>query len=495
MNQLNPKVIIYFIAGYESHGHGSNWPAKNEIDIYDWYDKLLETEGLSKSYKLLALKAYLLYFQASKSIEPEKLFKLKKHLADIEPGGGAVFRSELEDVRKIINKLEKNLRKAINKQGSQIEMPKTAPLSHDLEEMKNRKMKKQKQKNVKNVKQVIVTEGATDEYNIENILEELGESESKKKPTKKKSNSKTKADRKRCGNVTTIGEKDKSPGDNVEHITADDTTRAAVEDNEELVEISQSDVNSQDHISSTNGTVLPELALQGAMMNLQTSGSTEDMFTPVISKQSKRKNKKAGLSNLSKDDLARHVSDSENLGGRVIRGAKNLRGRAVRAGPKSRGAFAPPASPLSTCLAQTSSSLASSTTSSTMAASSGPNTSSYSSILSAKPANVEMLLNVEKFNESLKIVEEQTSEFKDTNQGLSENLDQNSKDEGKIHNLESEIQNIKESRLCKICFDEEISRIFLPCGHTICCNVCAIGMKKCPICRKDIQKSQIMYFS
>jgi len=85
LNQLNSKVIIYFIAGYESHGHGSNWPAENEIDVYDWYDKLLETEGLSKPYKLLAIKAYLLYFQFDEP-EPEKLFNLKKQVADIEPG-------------------------------------------------------------------------------------------------------------------------------------------------------------------------------------------------------------------------------------------------------------------------------------------------------------------------------------------------------------------------------------------------------------------------
>ena len=87
LNQLNPKVIIYFIAGYESHGHGSNWPAENEIDIYDWYDKLLESEELSKPYKLLATKAYLLYFQFDDTlIEPEKLFNLKKRVADFEPG-------------------------------------------------------------------------------------------------------------------------------------------------------------------------------------------------------------------------------------------------------------------------------------------------------------------------------------------------------------------------------------------------------------------------
>ena len=87
MNQLNPKFIIYFIAGYESHGHGSNWPAENEIDVYDWYDKLLETDGLSKPYKLLAIKAYLLYFQYDHDGEDdEKLFNLKKQVADLEPG-------------------------------------------------------------------------------------------------------------------------------------------------------------------------------------------------------------------------------------------------------------------------------------------------------------------------------------------------------------------------------------------------------------------------
>ena len=32
------------------------------------------------------LKAYLLYFQFDVEIEPEKLFNLKKQVADIEPG-------------------------------------------------------------------------------------------------------------------------------------------------------------------------------------------------------------------------------------------------------------------------------------------------------------------------------------------------------------------------------------------------------------------------
>ena len=95
-------------------------------------------------------------------------------------------------------------------------------------------------------------------------------------------------------------------------------------------------------------TISPELATQAAMLNRQTSRSTEDMFTPVIKKHSKWKNKKAGISNLSKDDSAHTYSSSSS---------------------------------------------ASSTTSSTVAPSSGQNNASYqaasnshSSILSAKPA-------------------------------------------------------------------------------------------------------------
>ena len=354
--------------------------------------------------------------------------------------------------------------------------------SEKLIKMKNRKMKKEAQKDVKNVKQVMVTEEATGGYNIENILKELGVSESNKKSSNRKS--KTKADQKRSGKLSAIGKKDKRSEDELEQIAADDTTGVAEEDNQELVEESQSDVNGQELISSTNSTVSSELATQTAMLNLQISESTEDMFTPVVKKHSKWKNKKAGISNLSKENLA-----------------------------------------------PTSSSSASFTTSSAMATSSDQNalypTSSNSSILSAEPANEEMLMNVQKLNENPRIVDEKNPEFDYKNQGLHENLnvtlDQNSKLEGEIQNrnesiselecknqglneflkiaedqnskLEKEIQNVKESRLCKICLDKEVSQVFLPCGHSICCNECVVGIQICPICRDNIQKSQMIYFS
>ena len=138
-----------------------------------------------------------------------------------------------------------------------------------------------------------------------------------------------------------------------------------------------------------------------------------------------------------------------------------------------------------------------------------------------------MLLNIQKPNENPRIIEEQTPEFKYKNQSVNANqnitLDQNSKLGGKIQNLnesnselkcknqgfdeylkiaedqnsklEKEIQNVKESRLCKICLDREVSQVFLPCGHSLSCRKCAVGLQKCPICRGNIQKSQTMYFS
>ena len=80
----------------------------------------------------------------------------------------------------------------------------------------------------------------------------LLQSESNKKSATKNSNSKTKAERKRSGKLSSsIGKKDKCPGDKLEHSAADDTTEDEEEDDEELVEKSQPGVNnSQEHISS-----------------------------------------------------------------------------------------------------------------------------------------------------------------------------------------------------------------------------------------------------
>ena len=48
-----------------------------------------------------------------------------------------------------------------------------------------------------------------------------------------------------------------------------------------------------------------------------------------------------------------------------------------------------------------------------------------------------------------------------------------------------ELQNdIQEKKCCKICMEEDISIVFLPCGHLCCCSNCANhpSVKKCPNC-------------
>ena len=66
--------------------------------------------------------------------------------------------------------------------------------------------------------------------------------------------------------------------------------------------------------------------------------------------------------------------------------------------------------------------------------------------------------------------------------------------EGRILNLSSEVQKEKDLRICIICMDEEISKVFLPCGHAICCKNCSKNIQKCPNCRANVHSSVMLYF-
>lgn len=50
-----------------------------------------------------------------------------------------------------------------------------------------------------------------------------------------------------------------------------------------------------------------------------------------------------------------------------------------------------------------------------------------------------------------------------------------------------ENRQLKELQTCKICLDEEVSIVFLPCGHMSACSSCAPALRKCPICRTFIK--------
>lgn len=53
--------------------------------------------------------------------------------------------------------------------------------------------------------------------------------------------------------------------------------------------------------------------------------------------------------------------------------------------------------------------------------------------------------------------------------------------------LEEENLKLKEQRICKICMDEEVSIVLLPCGHLVSCVKCAPALRNCPICRNGIK--------
>ncbi|XP_046551212.1 E3 ubiquitin-protein ligase XIAP-like [Haliotis rubra] len=69
-----------------------------------------------------------------------------------------------------------------------------------------------------------------------------------------------------------------------------------------------------------------------------------------------------------------------------------------------------------------------------------------------------------------------------------------SNDDVQVQSLLNENRELKEQRLCKVCLENEISVIFLPCGHLVCCSHCATSLSNCPICRVKINGSAKAYW-
>lgn len=61
--------------------------------------------------------------------------------------------------------------------------------------------------------------------------------------------------------------------------------------------------------------------------------------------------------------------------------------------------------------------------------------------------------------------------------------------------LEEENRLLKEARLCKICMDNEVGIVFLPCGHLTVCVNCAPNLTNCPVCRSAIKATVRTFLS
>lgn len=61
--------------------------------------------------------------------------------------------------------------------------------------------------------------------------------------------------------------------------------------------------------------------------------------------------------------------------------------------------------------------------------------------------------------------------------------------------LKEENRKLKDARLCKVCLDEEVGVVYLPCGHLVTCVQCAPGVTQCPMCRTTIKGFVRTYLS
>ncbi|KAK3098144.1 hypothetical protein FSP39_016596 [Pinctada imbricata] len=68
-------------------------------------------------------------------------------------------------------------------------------------------------------------------------------------------------------------------------------------------------------------------------------------------------------------------------------------------------------------------------------------------------------------------------------------------DQANINTIKEEIRTLKERKLCKVCCEEDVSIVFLPCAHLVCCAQCAPAIQKCAVCRKLVKGTVRVSFS
>ena len=66
--------------------------------------------------------------------------------------------------------------------------------------------------------------------------------------------------------------------------------------------------------------------------------------------------------------------------------------------------------------------------------------------------------------------------------------------ETELESLKKENRKLKDMTMCKICMDNEINIVFLPCGHMTACGECAPAMRLCPLCRTKVKGTVRAYF-
>ena len=80
-------------------------------------------------------------------------------------------------------------------------------------------------------------------------------------------------------------------------------------------------------------------------------------------------------------------------------------------------------------------------------------------------------------------IAESASKLTDRPGGLSQPEHGEKVRDDNMQSMIEENKQLKDLHVCKVCMDNEVSMVFLPCGHLVCCSSCAQALQHCPICR------------
>ncbi|XP_076268855.1 E3 ubiquitin-protein ligase defense repressor 1 [Rhynchophorus ferrugineus] len=58
---------------------------------------------------------------------------------------------------------------------------------------------------------------------------------------------------------------------------------------------------------------------------------------------------------------------------------------------------------------------------------------------------------------------------------------------------EEKLTRFIEAMTCKICMDNRLDSVFMPCAHVVACSSCSARINRCPLCRTEIQQAQKLY--
>ncbi|XP_048766151.2 baculoviral IAP repeat-containing protein 7-A-like [Ostrea edulis] len=102
----------------------------------------------------------------------------------------------------------------------------------------------------------------------------------------------------------------------------------------------------------------------------------------------------------------------------------------------------------------------------------------------------DLLENIE--NKSVENVKSKSTDRENCDSGYNsedenERTDSSANSNGETEKLRAENKQLRDTLICKVCMDNTVSVIFLPCTHMVTCSQCFPAMKQCPICRSDIK--------